>query len=151
MENSRKNLRLGPKFWLGPFIDLRLRRMNCIWDDLFTDTPHEHIRHAKYHMWLYLAYSGVFFSTPNMVKWGIPDMRFVRNFTPPDFQAKTFTLSISPNFNSFSDTNTKSEWKWRNLHCWLMMLRLWQKLFNEFKHLMPKWVVPLTSNRKSTP
>ena len=92
--------------------------MNCIWDDLFTDTPHEHIRHAKYHMWLYLAYSGVFFSTPNMVKWGIPDMRFVRNFTPPDFQAKTFTLSISPNFNSFSDTNTKNEGKWKNLHLW---------------------------------
>ena len=35
------------------------------------------------------------------------DMRFVQNFTLPDFQAKTFTLSISPNFNSFSDTNTK--------------------------------------------
>ena len=28
---------------------------------------------------------------------------------PPDFQVKTFTLSISPNFNSFSDKNTK---KW---------------------------------------
>ena len=68
--------------------------MNCIWDDLFTDTPHEHIRHAKYHMWLYLAYSGVF------------------------FRAKTFTLSISPNFNSFSDTNTKNEGKWKNLHLW---------------------------------
>ena len=25
-------------------------------------------------------------------------MRFVQNFTPPDFQAKTFTPSISPNF-----------------------------------------------------
>ena len=32
----------------------------------------------------------------------LPGMRFVQNFTPPDFQAKNFTLSISPNFNSFS-------------------------------------------------
>ena len=29
-------------------------------------------------------------------------MKFVKNFTPPDFQAKNFTPSISPNFNSFS-------------------------------------------------
>ena len=28
------------------------------------------------------------------------DMEFVKNFTPPDFQAKDFTPSISPNFNS---------------------------------------------------
>ena len=34
-------------------------------------------------------------------------MKFVKNFTPPDFQAKNFTPSISPNFNSFSDKNTK--------------------------------------------
>ena len=34
-------------------------------------------------------------------------MEFVQNFTPPDFQAKNFTPSISPNFNSFSDKNTK--------------------------------------------
>ena len=31
-----------------------------------------------------------------------PDMKFVQNFTPPDFQVKNFTPSISPNFNSFS-------------------------------------------------
>ena len=31
------------------------------------------------------------------------DMRFVQNFTPPDFQAKTFTPSISPNFKGFID------------------------------------------------
>ena len=30
------------------------------------------------------------------------DMEFVQNFTPTDFQAKNFTPSISPNFNSFS-------------------------------------------------
>ena len=35
------------------------------------------------------------------------DMRFVKNFTPPDFQAKNVTPSISLNFNSFSDKNTK--------------------------------------------
>ena len=34
-------------------------------------------------------------------------MRFVPNFTPPDFQATNFKLAISPNFNSFSDKNTK--------------------------------------------
>ena len=37
------------------------------------------------------------------------DMEFVMNFTPPNFQAKNFTPSISPNFNSFSDKNTKNE------------------------------------------
>ena len=31
------------------------------------------------------------------------DMEFVKKFTPPDFEAKNFTPSISPNFNSFSD------------------------------------------------
>ena len=34
-------------------------------------------------------------------------MEFVQNFTPPDFQAKKFTLSISPNFNSFSKKKTQ--------------------------------------------
>ena len=34
-------------------------------------------------------------------------MRFVQNFTPPDFQAKTFTPSISSNFNSFSEKKTQ--------------------------------------------
>ena len=32
----------------------------------------------------------------------ITDMEFVQKFTPPDFRAKNFTPSISPNFNSFS-------------------------------------------------
>ena len=46
-------------------------------------------------------------------------MEFVQNFTPPDFQAKNFTPSISPNFNSFSKKkHRKNEWKWRNLHRW---------------------------------
>ena len=41
----------------------------------------------------------------------VSDMEFVQNFTPPDFQAKSFTPSISPNFNSFSKKkkNTKNE------------------------------------------
>ena len=37
-----------------------------------------------------------------------PDMEFVQNFTPPDFQAKNFTPSISPNFNSFSKKKTQN-------------------------------------------
>ena len=35
------------------------------------------------------------------------DMKFVKNFTPSDFQAKNFTPSISPNFNSFSKEKTQ--------------------------------------------
>ena len=35
------------------------------------------------------------------------DMEFVKIITPPEFQAKTFTPSISANFNSFGDKNTK--------------------------------------------
>ena len=35
------------------------------------------------------------------------DMRFVKNYTPPDFQAKNFTPLYLPNFNSFGDKNTK--------------------------------------------
>ena len=42
----------------------------------------------------------------------------MENFTPLDFQAKNFTLSISTNFNNFSDKNTKNERKWRSLHHW---------------------------------
>ena len=34
------------------------------------------------------------------------DMRFVKSFTLPDFQAKTFTPSISPILNGLSDKNT---------------------------------------------
>ena len=30
-------------------------------------------------------------------------MKFVKNFTPPDFQAKNFTPTNSPNFNSYSE------------------------------------------------
>ena len=48
----------------------------------------------------------------------VADVRLVQNFKLPDFQAKNFTPSISPNFSSFSDKNTKNEGKWRNLHCW---------------------------------
>ena len=34
-------------------------------------------------------------------------MEFVQKFTQPDFQAKKFTPSISPNFNSFSGKKTQ--------------------------------------------
>ena len=37
-----------------------------------------------------------------------PDMKFVQNFTPPDFQVKNFTPPISPNFNSFSKKKHKN-------------------------------------------
>ena len=33
-------------------------------------------------------------------------MRFVKNFTPPDFQAKNFAPLFLPNYNSFGDNNT---------------------------------------------
>ena len=36
-----------------------------------------------------------------------PDMEFVQNFTPPDFQAKNFTPPILPDFNSFSKKKTQ--------------------------------------------
>ena len=36
-------------------------------------------------------------------------MRFVKKFTPPDFQAKNFTPLISPNFNSFGDNSENGE------------------------------------------
>ena len=46
-------------------------------------------------------------------------MKFVNNFTPPDFQAKDFAPLISLNFNSFSDKNTKQCFVLlRNLHHW---------------------------------
>ena len=34
-------------------------------------------------------------------------MEFVQKFTPPGFQAKNVTTSISPNFNSFSGEKTQ--------------------------------------------
>ena len=37
----------------------------------------------------------------------VTDKEFVKNFTPPDFQAKKFTPSISPNFKSFSKKKHK--------------------------------------------
>ena len=37
----------------------------------------------------------------------VADMEFVKKFTPPDFRAKNFTPSISPNFNSFSKKKHK--------------------------------------------
>ena len=35
------------------------------------------------------------------------DMKFVQNFTLPDFHVKNFTPPISPNFNSFSKKKHK--------------------------------------------
>ena len=53
---------------------------------------------------------GTIWKQPSLTKgkrgW-LPDMEFVQNFTPLDFQAKNFTPSISPNFNSFSKEKTQ--------------------------------------------
>ena len=47
------------------------------------------------------------------------DMWFVQNFTLSDFEAKTFTPSIShQHINSFSDKKHKNWVKRRNLHRW---------------------------------
>ena len=35
-----------------------------------------------------------------------PDMRFVKKFTPPDFQTKRFAPLISQNFNRFGSKKT---------------------------------------------
>ena len=47
-------------------------------------------------------------STPS-IHYTLSDMKFVKKITPPDFQAKNFTPSISPNFNSFGKKKHK---KW---------------------------------------
>ena len=47
------------------------------------------------------------FSTKYEIALKGPDMKFVKKITPPDFQAKNFTPSISPNFNSFSKKKHK--------------------------------------------
>ena len=51
-------------------------------------------------------------------------MRFVKHFTPPDFEAKNFTPLFSLNYNNFVDKNTKKRVKMKtftplakNLHC----------------------------------
>ena len=48
-------------------------------------------------------------SFPKDIDNNTTDMEFVKNFTLSDFQAKNFTLSISPNLNSFSKKKHK---KW---------------------------------------
>ena len=45
----------------------------------------------------------------DMEESGTQTWNLSKKFTPPDFQAKNFTPSISPNFNSVSGKNTKNE------------------------------------------
>ena len=59
---------------------------------------------------------GLTVTISSFLRWA--DMRFVKNSTPPGYQAKNFTPLISLNFNSFGDNNEKNERKWRNLHRW---------------------------------
>ena len=56
---------------------------------------------------LYKKYSSLYGHYHVAEKGIASDMEFVQNFTPPDFQAKNFTPSISPNFNSFSKKKHK--------------------------------------------
>ena len=48
-------------------------------------------------------------------------MEFVKIFTPLDFQAKNFTPSISHNFNSFNDKNTK---KWVKMEKFTLLAKI---------------------------
>ena len=78
------------------------------------------------------------------------DMRFVKNYTPLDFQAKNFAPLISLNINSLGYEN---EWKWRNLHRWHKIYTAtgsdgsdkshlsdwWQKIFLLSTWINQKW------------
>ena len=76
------------------------------------DDHHNH-NHFDYHIFRFKC-----FQLHRISNWCFLDMRFVKNFTPPDFQAKYLTPLISLKFNSFGDKNTKNECFWRNLHNW---------------------------------
>ena len=54
--------------------------------------------------WRHFSWGQIFLLFPWYL---MPDMKFVQNFTSPDFQAKNFTPSISPNLNSFSKKKHK--------------------------------------------
>ena len=56
-------------------------------------------------------------------------MEFVQNFTPPDFQAKNFTPSISPNFNSFSGKKHKKSVKMEEFTPLAKVLHLTEWIF----------------------
>jgi len=69
------------------------------------------------------------------------EMEFVKKFTPPEFQAKNFTPSISPNFNSFSDKNTK---KWVKMEKFTPLT----KILHCRRHWRHGQIPPLAGNRK---
>ena len=50
-------------------------------------------------------------------------MKFVKKFTPPNFQAKNFTTSISPNFNGFSKKKHK---KWVKMEKFTLLAKILQ-------------------------
>ena len=89
----------------------------------YTQTyTHKHTHHAHWQSWPLVTFVMPLCLAQPLVK-GIseilpPDMEFVKNFTPSDFQEKNFTPLISPNFNGLVRKNTKNEWKWINLHRW---------------------------------
>ena len=72
------------------------------WSIILVSSSKYHASLKSKHCWAYWHFMYLFII-------GLSDMEFVQNFTPPDFQAKDFTPSISPNFNSFSKKKHK---KW---------------------------------------
>ena len=61
-------------------------------------------------------------------------MEFVKKFTPSDFQAKNFTPSISPNFNSFSK---KKHTKWVKMEKFTLLAKILH-CYRHWRH----WQIP---------
>ena len=57
----------------------------------------------------------------------LSDIEFVKKFTPPDFQAKNFTPSISHNFNSFSKKKHKKWVKQENFTLLANSTSVWER------------------------
>ena len=126
------------RLWI-PSPKITCKKYEYSYVDFWKEEDTHHPGHTWYIFWSRMK-MGVSMAVPMVGhllrrwswSWWWPDMKFVKNFTPSDFQAKNFTPSISPNFNSFSDKNTK---KWvkmekftplaKILHCRLQW-RQWQ-------------------------
>ena len=70
----------------------------------------------------------------------VTDKQFVKNFTPPDFQAENFTPSIASNFNSFSKKKHK---KWVKMEKFTPLAKI--------LHCRRHWQIPpLRTHQKKT-